>query len=143
MLPAWLQARSSALYKSNRAASAAAIAFGGPAFAASFLLPWFPWGKSGGPFVILHFLVSWLVWCGRRRCGADGVVCMPPQVTMCLWDAMYTYVLLAHAALFADVETSNEGRTRIVAVMQIAELIAAAGPFVGCVRALTANTSCW
>ena len=66
------------------------------------------------------------------------VCVLAAQVTMCLWDAMYTYVLLAHAALFADVETSNAGRTRMIAIMQVAELVGAIGPFIGYVHAYKA-----
>ena len=50
---------------------------------------------------------------------------------MWLWDAMYTYVVLAQAALFADVETSNAGRSSIVAVSQAAGLVGTIGPFFG------------
>lgn len=61
---AWIQARSNRLAPSNREANAATIAYGGPVFALAFLVPWFPWGRSGGPFVILHFMVR------PRRCPA-------------------------------------------------------------------------
>lgn len=50
---------------------------------------------------------------------------------MWLWDAMYTYVVLAQAALFANVETSNAGRSSIVAVSQVAGLLGTVGPSLG------------
>ncbi|KAK2184403.1 hypothetical protein NP493_267g03061 [Ridgeia piscesae] len=78
------------------------ILYGAPLFALSFLVVWFPWGdySNGG----------WLV----------GVQL---TVSLCFYDSLFTFVLLAHCALFTELSTAHEDRVRLVRYSRIASVI--------------------
>ena len=79
------------------------ILYGAPLFAVSFLLVWFPWAdySEGG---------GWLA----------GVQL---TVALCFYDSMFTFVLLAHCALFAELSSVHEDRIRLVRYGQCASVI--------------------
>ena len=79
-----------------------AILYGAPIFALCFLLPWFPWK---------HYEAhEWLI----------GVHL---TVSLCCYDTMFTFVLLAHCALVADISKKPEDRLRLVRYMQVAYIV--------------------
>lgn len=70
-----------------------AIRFGGPVFALAFLAPWFVWPDLGPTSVGLLFLSA-----------------------LCIFDGAFTYVVLAQCALFTETETTDEGRSSLLAL---------------------------
>ncbi|XP_077988198.1 transmembrane protein 180-like [Glandiceps talaboti] len=78
------------------------ILYGAPLFALSFLLPWFPWQQSstGGWLVGLHLLVS-----------------------LCCYDALFTFVLLAHCAIFTEMSKQHSVRLRLIRYSRVASMI--------------------
>ena len=78
------------------------ILYGAPLYALSFLVPWFPWGT--------YEKESWLA-------GAHLLF------ALCLWDTLFTFVLLAQCALFAEMSKKHEDRLRLVKYTQFASLI--------------------
>ena len=79
------------------------ILYGAPLFAVSFLVVWFPWAdySEGG---------GWLA----------GVQL---TVALCFYDSMFTFVLLALCALFAEMSSVHEDRIRLVRYGQFASVI--------------------
>lgn len=77
------------------------ILYGGPVWCLAFMLPWFQWGSSPG-LVGLHFFVS-----------------------LFLFDGLYTFVVLAHCALMADIASSEVERTRLNTVSAVMSLFGA------------------
>ena len=85
------------------------ILYGAPVFALSFLLPWFPWSDyTETP--------SWLA-------GFQLMICL------CLYDAAYTFVLLAQCALFAEMSQVHEDRVTLIRYSQIGSLIGSSTVF--------------
>lgn len=78
------------------------ILYGAPLYAISFLVPWFPWGtyEEGSWLAGAHLLFS-----------------------LCLWDTLFTFVLLAQCALFAEMSQKHEDRLRLVKYTQFASLV--------------------
>lgn len=76
------------------------ILYGAPLFALSFVTFWFPWDTGGSWLVGLHLMTS-----------------------LCFYDALYTFVLLAQCALFAEMSTAHEDRLRLVLYSQVASLL--------------------
>eukprot|EP00698_Gefionella_okellyi_P025098 TRINITY_DN9078_c0_g1_i3.p1 TRINITY_DN9078_c0_g1~~TRINITY_DN9078_c0_g1_i3.p1 ORF type:complete len:299 (-),score=51.47 TRINITY_DN9078_c0_g1_i3:607-1503(-) len=78
---------------SDRAAQrkrVSAIRYGGPAWAVLFLLPWFRWSMRAGSYLTgLHYVVSLLCF-----------------------DGLFTYVMLQHCALLADITNSAQERAK-------------------------------
>lgn len=86
-----------------------AIFYGAPLFAISFLSPWFPWtwfGFSGDWVVGLHLMTS-----------------------LCLYDGLFTFVLLAQCALFAEISTQQEERQTILKYAQVASILGSTALF--------------
>ncbi|XP_038064164.1 transmembrane protein 180-like [Patiria miniata] len=81
-----------------------AILYGAPLFSICFLLPWFPWGNYGAN--------SWLV----------GIHLM---VSLCAYDTLFTFVLLAHCAMYAEISSKHEDRLRLTKYCQIASVLGA------------------
>ena len=84
------------------------ILYGAPLFALSFLLPWFPWGD--------YSTETWL----------SGVQLI---VILCFYDTLFTFVLLAQCALFAEMSKGQEDRIRLVRYSQIAGFIGSCSVF--------------
>lgn len=79
-----------------------AIMYGAPLFAICFLLPWFPWK---------HYVADeWLI-------GVHLVV------SLCCYDALFTFVLLSHCALYAEISTRHEDRLRLTRYAQVASIL--------------------
>ncbi|XP_065832470.1 transmembrane protein 180-like isoform X2 [Oscarella lobularis] len=85
-----------------------AILYGAPVFVLSFLLPWFSWGNDQSPPWVtgLHLIVS--LW---------------------LYDAMFTYVLLAQCALFTEISYDNNDRHTVLKFNQIGSIIGSTSVF--------------
>ncbi|XP_013379044.1 transmembrane protein 180 isoform X2 [Lingula anatina] len=79
-----------------------AVLFGGPFYCLAFLVPWFPWGnyESG----------SWL-------CGAHLLF------SLCLFDTLFTFVLLAQCAIFTEMSGRHDDRLRLVRYAKIASVL--------------------
>ena len=78
------------------------ILYGAPFFALSFLLPWFPFGDYsviGNTLVGVHLVLS-----------------------LCFWDTLLTFVLLAQCCLFTEMSQKHEDRLRLVRYSQVASL---------------------
>ena len=77
-----------------------AIYYGGPIWALTFLLPWFQWADYSKPengwVVGLHLIVS-----------------------LCAFDAMLTFVLLAQCALSAEISTRHADRLQLIKYQQV------------------------
>nr|XP_006820107.1 PREDICTED: transmembrane protein 180-like [Saccoglossus kowalevskii] len=79
------------------------ILYGAPLFALCFLLPWFPWAgyeESPNWVVGLHLLTS-----------------------LCFYDALYTFVLLAQCAIFSEMSKQHDARLQLIRYAQCASLI--------------------
>ncbi|XP_046873248.1 transmembrane protein 180-like isoform X1 [Hypomesus transpacificus] len=78
------------------------ILYGAPFYALAFLLAWFPWGlyTSGDWLSGLHLVV-----------------------TLCAFDGMLTFVLLAQCALFAEISCHHQSRLRLIKYNQVASLV--------------------
>ena len=92
-------ARSKALLTRRRHS----ILYGAPLFVVAFILPWFPWA---------NYESSGSVWLAGIQLS----------VVLCFYDAMFTYVLLAHGALLAELSTNQADRVRMVQYGQAAGL---------------------
>ncbi|XP_072039937.1 transmembrane protein 180-like [Amphiura filiformis] len=71
-------------------------------FVVSFLLAWFPWGDYNE--------TKWLA----------GVHLF---VSMACYDALYTFILLAHCALYAEISPKHEDRLRLTKYSQVAGML--------------------
>ncbi|XP_020655191.3 transmembrane protein 180 isoform X1 [Pogona vitticeps] len=78
------------------------ILYGAPLYGLAFLLPWFPWKQyeendwlSG-----LHLIIS-----------------------LCAFDGLLTFVLLAQCALFTEISTKHESRLQLIKYNQVATLV--------------------
>ncbi|XP_072168229.1 transmembrane protein 180-like [Diadema setosum] len=78
------------------------IMYGAPIFAVCFLLPWFPWK---------HYEAN------------EWMIGVHLTVSLCCYDALFTFVLLAHCALYAEISTHHEDRLRLTRYAQVASLL--------------------
>ncbi|XP_067279906.1 transmembrane protein 180-like [Pseudorasbora parva] len=78
------------------------ILYGAPLYALAFLLAWFPWRTYEAD--------DWL----------SGVHLM---VTLCAFDGLLTFVLLAQCALFAEISGHHQNRLRLIKYSQVASLV--------------------
>ncbi|KAI4898187.1 hypothetical protein NFI96_028846, partial [Prochilodus magdalenae] len=78
------------------------ILYGAPFYGLAFLLTWFPWGDYAPG--------DWL----------SGLHLM---VTLCAFDGMLTFVLLAQCALFAEISEHHHNRLRLIKYNQVASLL--------------------
>ncbi|XP_078590771.1 transmembrane protein 180-like [Branchiostoma floridae x Branchiostoma japonicum] len=93
------------------------ILYSAPLFALSFLIPWFPWGRYQPD--------DWLI-------GVHLIVALN------LYDTLFTFVLLQHCALFAEVSRKHEDRVRLMKYCLVAALVGT-GPSVGIAAAVSNN----
>ncbi|XP_071797602.1 transmembrane protein 180-like [Asterias amurensis] len=84
------------------------ILYGAPLFSLCFLLPWFPWGD--------YDTYGWLA----------GIHLM---ITLCCYDTLLTFVLLAHCAMFAEISSVHEDRLRLTKYCQVASIFGATSVF--------------
>ena len=78
------------------------ILYGAPLFILSFLVPWFPWDPTGTSV--------WIPGCQLL-------------FSLCFYDTMFTFVLLAQCALFTELSYKQEDRMRLVHYGQLANLL--------------------
>ncbi|XP_041465549.1 transmembrane protein 180-like [Lytechinus variegatus] len=79
-----------------------AIMYGAPLFAICFLLPWFPW---------------------KTYEANEWIIGVHLTVSLCCYDALFTFVLLSHGALFAEISTRHEDRVRLTRYGQVASIV--------------------
>ncbi|KAK1164856.1 transmembrane protein 180-like [Acipenser oxyrinchus oxyrinchus] len=75
----------------------------------------------GAPFYALTFLLAWFPW--RSYEAGDWLSGVHLIVTLCAFDGMLTFVLLAQCALFAEISTHHENRLTLIKYNQVASLI--------------------
>ena len=80
------------------------ILYGAPLFAFAFILPWFP-------------------WVNYESSGSAWIAGIQLTVALCFYDAMFTFVLLAHCALLAELSDNQADRIRLVQYSQAAGLL--------------------
>jgi Na+/melibiose symporter-like transporter len=126
---AFLQDRPAKRAQDNRTAFVKSISWGGPWFALSFLLPWLPLGHWLAPLV------------GSEEAGVGLHFC----ISICLFDGMFTFVVLAQCGLFAELEASQYARSIILTWSQVATAFASIALFVAypLVRESRASGSGW
>ena len=79
------------------------VLYAAPFFAISFIVPWFPWGRTDGsqPWLTgLHLIVA-----------------------LCFWDTMFTYVGLAYCCFFTEMSKDSDVRLQMIKYSQIGHLI--------------------
>lgn len=84
------------------------ILYGALPFVISFLLPWFGWSDFSQPSLLA------------------GVQLL---VVLCLYDALFTFVLLAQCALFTEMSRKQEDRLRLVRYSQVASMLGSSSVF--------------
>ena len=85
------------------------ILYGAPLFSISFLLTWIPWGD--------YSETTWLA-------GFQLMFCL------CFYDALFTFVLLAHCSLFAEMFTTHDERLHLIRTAQVASLVGSSSVFI-------------
>ncbi|XP_074642202.1 transmembrane protein 180-like [Tubulanus polymorphus] len=83
---------------------------------------------SGSFLFSLSFLVPWFPWTTDPK--NEWIVGLHLIVALFFYDAMFTYVLIAHACLFAELSTSIEDRIRLVRYTRFASLIGGLSVFI-------------
>ncbi|XP_049417875.1 transmembrane protein 180-like isoform X1 [Epinephelus fuscoguttatus] len=75
----------------------------------------------GAPFYSLAFLLAWFPW--RTYAPGDWLSGLHLAVTLCAFDGMLTFVLLAQCSLFAEISGQHQSRLRLIKYNQVASLI--------------------
>ncbi|KAM9493384.1 transmembrane protein 180-like isoform 2-T2 [Clarias gariepinus] len=75
----------------------------------------------GAPFYGLAFLLAWFPW--REYESGDWLSGMHLVITLCAFDGMLTFVLLAQCALFAEISENHQIRLRLIKYSQVASLV--------------------
>lgn len=75
----------------------------------------------GAPFYGLAFLLAWFPW--RSYTEGDWLSGVHLMVTLCAFDGMLTFVLLAQCALFAEISEHHQTRLRLIKYSQVASLL--------------------
>ncbi|AWP18901.1 putative transmembrane protein 180-like [Scophthalmus maximus] len=75
----------------------------------------------GAAFYSLSFLLAWFPW--RSYAPGDWLSGLHLIVTLCAFDGMLTFVLLAQCALFAEISSQHQSRLRLIKYSQVASLI--------------------
>ncbi|KAK5856311.1 hypothetical protein PBY51_007919 [Eleginops maclovinus] len=75
----------------------------------------------GAPLYALAFLIAWFPW--QTYAPGDWLSGVHLTVSLCAFDAMLTFVLLAQCALFAEISGHHQSRIRLVKYSQVASLI--------------------
>lgn len=87
------------------------ILYGAPLFAISFMVTWLPWGSYTE-----DTKGNWLA----------GVQLM---FSLCFYDALFTFVLLAQCALFTEMSQQHDDRIRLVRYSEIGSLLGSCSVF--------------
>uniref|UniRef100_H2YRD7 Major facilitator superfamily associated domain-containing protein n=1 Tax=Ciona savignyi TaxID=51511 RepID=H2YRD7_CIOSA len=83
----------------------------------------------GAPLWALFFLLPWFQWADYNNGANTWLAGIHLIVTLCAYDSMLTFVLLAQCALFAEISTKPEDRLRLVKYQQIASVIGSSSVF--------------
>nr|XP_055039987.1 transmembrane protein 180-like [Misgurnus anguillicaudatus] len=75
----------------------------------------------GAPLYCLTFLLAWFPW--RTYEEGDWLSGIHLTVTLCAFDGMLTFVLLAQCALFAEISGDHQNRLRLIKYSQVASLV--------------------
>lgn len=75
----------------------------------------------GAPFYALAFLLAWFPW--RAYQSGDWLSGLHLMVTLCAFDGMLTFVMLAQCALFAEISSQHQNRLRLIQYSQVASLV--------------------
>ncbi|XP_020491886.1 transmembrane protein 180-like [Labrus bergylta] len=75
----------------------------------------------GAPLYSLTFLLAWFPW--RTYAPGDWLSGLHLTVTLCAFDSLLTFVLLAQCALFAEISSHHQSRLRLVKYSQVASLV--------------------
>lgn len=74
----------------------------------------------GAPLYSLAFLIAWFPW--QTYAPGDWLSGVHLTVSLCAFDAMLTFVLLAQCALFAEISGHHQSRIRLVKYNQVRTL---------------------
>uniref|UniRef100_UPI0037E8D4E6 transmembrane protein 180-like n=1 Tax=Semicossyphus pulcher TaxID=241346 RepID=UPI0037E8D4E6 len=74
----------------------------------------------GAPLYSLTFLLAWFPW--RSYTPGDWLSGLHLTVTLCAFDSLLTFVLLAQCALFAEISSQHQCRLRLIKYSQFASL---------------------
>lgn len=75
----------------------------------------------GAPFYCLAFLLAWFPW--RSYEAGDWLSGLHLVITLCAFDGLLTFVLLAQCALFAEISENHQNRLRLIKYSQVASLV--------------------
>ncbi|XP_046848994.1 transmembrane protein 180-like [Xenia sp. Carnegie-2017] len=85
-----------------------AVLVGAPIYSLSFLTPWFPLFSNRPDWLVgLHLIIS-----------------------LCFFDSLLTFVLLAQCALFAEISPSASDRAQLLKYSQVASILGSSSVFV-------------
>ncbi|TRZ00700.1 hypothetical protein DNTS_013048 [Danionella cerebrum] len=77
----------------------------------------------GAPLYSLAFLLAWFPW--RAYTPSDWLSGFHLTLTLCAFDGMLTFVLLAQCALFAEISGHHHTRLKLIKYSQVASLVGA------------------
>ena len=83
----------------------------------------------GAPLLAISFVIVWFPWADYSTDGG-WLVGVQLTVSLCFYDAVYTFVLLAQSALFHDLSPLQEDRVRLVRYSQVASTIGSSSVFI-------------
>ncbi|XP_074553059.1 transmembrane protein 180-like [Halichoeres trimaculatus] len=75
----------------------------------------------GAPLYSLTFLLAWFPW--RTYEPGDWLCGLQLTVTLCAFDSLLTFVLLAQCAMFAEISSQHQNRLRLMKYCQVAHLL--------------------
>jgi len=77
----------------------------------------------GAPFFVASFILIWIPWANYDSSSSTWIAGIQLTVVLCFYDAMFTFVLLAECALFAELSTNQADRVRLIKYSQVADLL--------------------
>jgi len=77
----------------------------------------------GAPLFVVSFILIWFPWADYDSSSSAWIAGIQLTFVLCFYDAMFTFVLLAECALFAELSTSQPDRVRLVQYSQVADLL--------------------
>ena len=77
----------------------------------------------GAPLFVVSFILIWFPWANYESSSSTWIAGIQLTVVLCFYDAMFTFVLLAQNALFAELSTNQSDRVRLVQYSQVADLL--------------------
>jgi len=77
----------------------------------------------GAPLFVVAFILPWFPWVNYESSGSTWIAGIQLTVVLCLYDAVFTFVLLAQCALLAELSSSQADRVRLVQYSQAAGLL--------------------